>query len=105
MQSVLKANNIKFNNTSENLTQIGILNNLPPIEIYNIIIRKPLSGMAGTGMGKKTLEEFAAENNKEINELLVKLEENGIKATKEQTLKEIASANDIAAKDIYELIK
>ncbi|HUX57822.1 MAG TPA: DUF4405 domain-containing protein [Bacteroidales bacterium] len=101
----LNANNIKFNNTSENLTEIGILNNLPPIEIYNIITSKSLSGMAGTGIGKKTLEEYAIENNKEINELLEKLQENGIKANKEQTLKEIATANDKAAKDIYELIK
>jgi len=101
----LIASNIKFNNTSENLTEIGLLNNVPPIEIYNIITSKTLSGMAGTGIGRKTLEEFAVENKKDINVLLEKLQQNGIEANKDQTLKDVASANDKAAKDIYELIK
>lgn len=101
----LNANNIKFNNTEETLTEIGVLNNMPPIEIYNIITSKSRTGMAGTGMGKKTLEEFAAENNKDINELLKLLEENNIIANKDQTLKEVAAENDMAAKDVYEIIK
>ena len=101
----LKANNISFNNTNDNLTEIGKKNNIPPIQIYNIITRKSLTGMAGTGIGRKTLEEFANEYDKDIIELLEILSKNGIKADKGQTLKDIASENEKAAKDIYELIK
>ncbi len=103
--SKLKAEGIKFNNTGENLTEIGILNDVSPIDLYNIITSKSLKGMAGSGMGRMTLDEFAIENNKDINEILKTLSKNGIKADKGQTLKDIASANDKAAKDIYELIK
>jgi len=97
---------IKYNNTEEKLSEIGILNNLPPIEIYNIITSKNSStGMAGSGLGNMTLEKFASENNKDISKILEVLKKNGIKADKNQTLKDIASSNDKAAKDIYELIK
>jgi len=96
---------IKYNSTGENLSEIGILNNIPPIEIYNIITNKSHTGMAGSGMGRMTLEEFANDNNKDISKILEVLNKNGIKADKGQTLKDIASANDKAAQDIYELIK
>ena len=97
-------NNIKFNNTNETLAEIGRFNNINPIEIYNIITKKTSQSMKGSGIGKKTLEEIANENNKDLNQLLQILKENNISARKEQTLKEIASENDIATKDIYELI-
>lgn len=101
----LHVKQIKFNSIDENLTEIGLINNMPPIEIYKIIISKSLTGMAGSGMGRKTLEEFANEYNKDLNKLLDILSKNGIKANKDQTLKDIASENDKAAKDIYVLIK
>jgi uncharacterized protein DUF4405 len=101
----LNAKNIKYNNTNENLTEIGILNNIPPFEIYNIIISKSSGGMTGAGIGRKTLEEYASENKKDINHLLEVLSKNGIKANREQTLKDIASSNNKVPKDIFELIK
>jgi hypothetical protein len=101
----LKANKIKFNSLNETLTEIGKMNGMPPIEIYNIITQKPLSGMAGTGMGRKTLEQFARENGKDVGQLLKVLISNKIEASKEQTLKEIATDNDMAARDVYQLIK
>ncbi|MCK5814469.1 MAG: DUF4405 domain-containing protein [Flavobacteriaceae bacterium] len=36
----LNANNIKFNNANETLKEIGELNNLSPIKIYNILTQK-----------------------------------------------------------------
>jgi hypothetical protein len=101
----LETNKIKFDGPFETLTSIGLKNNIPPVEIYNIIIRKPLSEKVGIGIGMKTLEQFAAENNLDIKKILKILQENKISATKDQTLKDIASEYDMAAKDIYELIK
>ncbi len=105
IQNKLKANNIQFNSTEETLSDIGKMNNLPPLEIYNAITKTSMSGMAGSGIGKKPLEEVAEENGKDINEILNLLKENNIVATKDQTLKDIAAENDMAARDIFELIK
>jgi len=41
----------------------------------------------------------------DINQLIKILTDNNIKAQSDQTLKDIATENDMAAKDIYELIK
>ena len=101
----LKSNNIVFNNTGETLTEIGLMNNMPPIDIYNKITNNSLTGMAGTGMGGKTLDEYSSEFGKDIDKILDILKANGIEAGKDQTLKEVATENDMAARDIYELIK
>jgi len=61
--------------------------------------------MAGSGIGRKTLGEFSEENILDINHLIKILQDNKIKAQKNQTLKDIAAENDMAAKDIYDLIK
>lgn len=101
----LEANKIKFNSANETLEKIGLINNLAPIEIYRIITKKTLTGMAGSGIGRKTLGEFSEENNIDINHIIKILQDNNIKAQKNQTLKDIATENDMAAKDIYDLIK
>jgi hypothetical protein len=103
--NTLRANNIQFNNTTQTLEEISTLNAIPPFQIYSMITKQPDAGMTGSGIGKKTLEEFAFENNKEINQILTILKNNGIEANRNQTLKEIASENNIAARDIYQLIK
>jgi len=101
----LRDNNIIFNNTNETLSEIGKYNNTTPNEIYTIIVKKPALEGAGLGIGRKTLEEFANENNKDVNKLLKILEENNIHAENDMTLKEIADENDIAMRQIYDLIK
>jgi hypothetical protein len=101
----LEANRIKFDGPNETLSSISLKNNIPPIDIYNIITKKTLTGMAGSGIGRKTLEQFAEENNLDINQMIKMLQDNGIRAQGNQTLKDIATENNMAAKDIYELIK
>jgi len=103
--SKLESNKIKFNNTNETLEQIGNLNNLSPIEIYSVITKRAQEGKPGSGMGRKTLEQLAAENNQDPDLLIKILQDKKIKGQKNQTLKAIAEENNMAAKDIYELIK
>jgi hypothetical protein len=103
--NILTTNHIQFDNTRQTLEEIGALNHIPPIEIYHMMIKKQDTGMTGSGIGRKTLEEFALENKKEISQILDKLQHNGIEARKEETLREIAAKNNMAARDIYELIK
>ncbi len=105
IQNKLKANNIKYTSTDQTLSDIAKANNLTPLEVYNLITKTSMTGMAGSGIGRKPLEEVAKENGKDINDVLNILKENNIVATKEQTLKDIAAENDMAARDIFELIK
>ncbi len=97
----LQNNNIRFDSVTQTLEDIGKKNELPPVEIYNRIVKNSLGGMAGSGMGLKSLETFAADEHLNIDTLLRHLEDKGIEATREQSLKEIASKNDMPAKDIY----
>ncbi len=105
IENKLKANSIAFTSTDQTLSEIAKTNNLTPLEVYNLITKTSMTGMAGSGIGKKPLEEVAQENGKDINEILSILKEHNIVATKDQTLKDIAAENDMAAKDIFELIK
>ncbi len=105
IQNKLKANNIKFSSSEQTLSEIAKINNLPPLDIYNIITKTSMTGMAGSGIGRKALEQVAEENGKDINTVLSILKKNNVTATKEQTLKDIAAENDMPARDIYELIK
>jgi len=101
----LEANKIKFDGPNQTLSEIGLMNSMPPIDIYNIITTKSQTEKAGSGIGRKSLEQFAKDNDLDINQVLKILEENNIKAQKDQTLKDIADQNEMAPKDIFDLIK
>lgn len=101
----LELNKIKFDGPNETLSEISLKNNIPPIDIYNIITKKSPAGLVGSGIGRKTLEEFVKENNLDINQVMNILKDNNIKVQKDQTLKDIAAENDMAPKDIFDMIK
>jgi len=101
----LEDNKIKFNSTTETLSEIGVINNISPAEIYNLISKKSTTNMTGMGIGRKTLEEYAKENDMDIDKVIKLLLDNNIKAQKNQTLKDIASENDMAPMDVDALIK
>jgi hypothetical protein len=104
IESKLTANKIKFENINQTLAEIAALNEITPIELYNIVSKKSAAGMPGSGIGKKTIEDIASENAKEVSSFIELLKANGIEATKDQTLKDIADKYDMAAKDIYAII-
>lgn len=101
----LNANNIRYKSVNQTLNEIGQVNQIAPIKLYKMLTSNSLSGMAGSGIGRKTISEFAAEKGKSVVTLIQILKDNNISATGDQTLKDLASENDMAAKDIYELIK
>jgi len=101
----LELNKILFDGPNATLAEIGIKNNIPPIDIYNIITKKSLIEKAGSGIGRKTLEQFVKDNNLDVDQVMKILEQNNIKTKKDKTLKDIAADNNIAPEDIFELIK
>ena len=112
---------IKFDNTDiQTLQEIAHLNESTPIEIYDQITRKSGSsggrsdrqtgqgrgqsgggGGSGSGIGRKIIDDFAADEGLSIDEVLYILKENNIEAQKGQTLRDIGENNDIEARDIH----
>lgn len=104
IESKLKANNIQFNNAGQNLTEIAAMNSITPNQVYEIIIQKSKAGMPGSGIGKKTLEDIATENGKDVSLFIKLLKAQNITANKNQTLKDLANQYDMAARDLYKII-
>ena len=99
----LTLHKIKFENTEQTLEEIAKLNETTPLEIYNQITKKSGTQEQGSGIGRKTIEIFAQEVGKTTDEVIKILQENGIKAEKGQTLREIGEKNNIPPKNIFEL--
>jgi hypothetical protein len=105
IENRLKANGIQFTSRDQTLADIGKINHLAPIEIYNLITAKASTGQSGTGIGKKTLDVIAKEKNKEVGQILEILKAHNIRAEQGQTLKEIATENATTPSEIYEWIQ
>ncbi|MCE4563711.1 DUF4405 domain-containing protein [Maribellus sp. CM-23] len=102
-----KLNNhkISFENVhSQSLQEIANANNTTPMDIYGVISKPAGNAMQGSGVGRKTLEEFASELGKSTDEILAVLKENNIEAEKGQTLRTIGENNNIPPRDVYNLI-
>jgi hypothetical protein len=101
----LENHKIIFENTnSQTLQEIASVNNTTPMDVYEIISKRAGNQMQGSGIGRKTLENFASELNRDIDEILQILEKNQIKAKRNQTLRDIGELNDLPPRDIYQLI-
>jgi len=87
----------------QTLQEIAAVNNSTPNEIYEIISKKAGNAGQGMGIGRKTLEDFAMELNKSVEEILKILKENNINAEKGQTLRTIGENNDLPPRDVYKL--
>ena len=101
----MKTHGFIFDNTNvQTLKEIAEQNGTTPAVIYEKISKKSATQGRGSGIGRKSLEEFVTEKGKNIDEVLNLLKQNNIAAQKEQTLKEIGEMNDIPPRDIVELI-
>lgn len=99
----LSNHQIKFENTEQTLADIASQNETTPAEIYSIISKKQASERQGSGIGRKTLEQFANDAGISAEEAMRILSEKGIKAEKGQTLREIGEQNNLPPRDIFEL--
>ncbi|HPF50383.1 MAG TPA: DUF4405 domain-containing protein [Draconibacterium sp.] len=101
----LDIHKIKYENTTtQTLQEIADENQMTPAEVYEILSKQAGNAMQGSGIGRKTIEEFATELNKSTDEILKILAANNIKAEKNETLKTIGENNNIAPREVYELI-
>lgn len=102
---ILKMHGYVYKNTNiQTLKEIAVANETTPALLYEKISKKPATQGSRSGFGRKSLEEFATEKGKNINEILLLLKQNNIAAQKNQTLKEIGEQNDIPPRDIADMI-
>ena len=101
----LNKNQIKYDNTyAQTLSEIALVNETTPMDIYQKITQHSGTRLQGSGIGRKSLETYVNELGKDIDDVLILLENKGIKAQKEQTLKEIGENNNVIPRDIFDLI-
>ncbi|MFV0265819.1 MAG: DUF4405 domain-containing protein [Draconibacterium sp.] len=101
----LNHHKISFENVhSQSLQEIANANNTTPMDIYGVISKPAGNARQGSGVGCKTLEEFASELEKSTDEILAVLKENNIEVEKGQTLRTIGENNNIPPRDVYNLI-
>jgi hypothetical protein len=100
----LDIHEIKYENTNlQTLQEIAKINETTPIDIYKLITQKTGTERQGSGIGRKTIEDFAVEVGKTPDEVIKILKENGIQAEKGETLRDIGDNNDMPPRDIFEL--
>lgn len=105
MTRKLDNHKISYENTTvQTLQEIANANQMTPAELYEIISKNAGNEMQGSGVGRKTIEDFSVELNKSADEILQILNANHIKAEKDQTLKTIGDNNNMVPRDIYDLI-
>lgn len=101
----LKYHKIEFANTNEqSLKEIAEDNNSTPVAIYEIISKKAANEKQGAGVGRKTIEDFARELDKPVDEIMAILKENNIKSESNETLRTIGDKNNLSPRDIYKLL-
>lgn len=101
----LENHNIDFENTStQTLQEIAEENNSTPIGVYEIISKRAGNQRQGSGIGRKTVEDFALEFDKSVEEIIKVLKDNNIEAKPDETLRDIGDNNNVIPREVYELI-
>ncbi|MBA4406908.1 hypothetical protein C0389_06505 [bacterium] len=104
----LSSKGIKVENESSTIKEISAQNNIAPSDIYKIVKEtsdKPINVPAeGRGYGRKTIEQICTEQKISTDEGLNRLRAKGIKADKEEKLKDVAARNNLVPMDIANTI-
>jgi len=120
--SELKANNIEIKSVNDSLEKIGKENNISPMHIYSIIKKFQIKSkeisipkhswtpeeiekkFTGKGLGRKKLIEICKEVSINVNLAQKRLEDRGIKAKADETMREIASRYNMSPMDVLKMI-
>ena len=110
IRDVLKSKGYKVKNVEQTIASIAKENNTSPNKLYEdmkgggVKPAEPKS-FQGSGMGRKTLEMISAERGVPLEEILDRLNKNGIKAKPNDKLKEIAGREGKTPMEIFNLIE
>jgi len=114
MKTQLTSANITFTSESETLLDIAGANNMTPKAIYDVIKpaepqfapgeKRPFPDAPFPGLGRKILSELCNEYSLDTTQVLNAFAAKNITATPDQTLKEIAEANNSDSHALFEII-
>jgi hypothetical protein len=103
---------IKGVSVDKTLAEIGKENEKSPFELYKIISsnekakQQDFSSLLvpGSGIGRKTLKEVASIAGQDVNSFILKLKAQGIEATKDEKIKDLASKSDLTPIEFMKLL-
>lgn len=101
----LDSHSIKYENVhTQTLQEIGSDNDLTPAEVFKIISQKAANKQQGSGIGRKTIEDYALEVDKSVADIMEILKANKIEAKPTETLRTIGENNNLEPREVYKLI-
>jgi hypothetical protein len=109
LESSLRSKGYGVRSIEHTLQEIASANNTSPENLYEAMksggVKSTIpSAIEGSGLGKKTLETICSEQGFSLEEVLVRLEKKGIKASSKSKVKEIANRHSKTPMEIYEII-
>ncbi|MCU0457291.1 MAG: hypothetical protein MUE74_13420, partial [Bacteroidales bacterium] len=112
LRLTLEENDIKLREKDSTLRQIAERNATTPAKVYNILAaryKKPEVNVqagsgTGQGFGRYTLETIAKNSGKDVSELIALLQEKGVDAKPETTLRSVAEMLGLTPKDTYSFL-
>lgn len=105
MVEKLRNTGLKVQNTSQTLQEIAENNGMEVQKLYGIIMEgMPSGGLPGSGWGRKTLSEAAETIGVTPLALQQALKQQGIEASPEETIRDIATSNGIEPSELVDKI-
>lgn len=109
---LLLEKNITIRENDTTLRQIAERNNRTPSEVYSIVEAKfgkaknsqEVAGSQGQGFGKTSLVTISKNSGIALEVLIARLKENGIEATGNMTLREVAEKLQITPREVNEML-
>ena len=112
---LLRQASIQFKDETQTINDIAKENNLTPKQVYEIIkpaIQKKDTGehsvfpdSSPPGFGRKKLAEVCADFGLDLSEIIHALSKKGVKAESAQSIKEIATKNNMQPIAIFDIIR
>jgi hypothetical protein len=108
----LKAAGIEFDNGKQTIQAIASLNGMKPKDVYLAMLPEETEAIKGRlpldpqpGLGRLTLAELCSKYGLDESVVLKALADEGIKATSDQSIRDIGQQNQVSPMDVYMTIK
>lgn len=103
----LKKKNIVVDNPSQTLKEIALSNETSPSEIFEIILpaQNHAGKQSGKGYGRMTISELSKELGLTADEIIAKLEKNGMMASSSNTIRDVASKYNKHPSELMRIVR
>ncbi len=107
---ILKSNGIKVSSVRKTLKDIAVENGITPARIYELFLKasprkSSLKFQPGSGLGRKSLREVCQQLGLGVQECVDILKRNGVKASPEETIRQIALNNGKLPYEVIQILR